>query len=151
MRGIFLKGGRDLAVLRSIQVFEVMDRNFEKILPSTPLGRIMQKIESTRETYYMVVDEEQRLHGIISLQDLRSVITKGGLDELIIAEDIAHTDYVSVTPDDNMETVRRKIGRQDLQLIPVVESPTSDRVIAVLRRDDMMTIYNKRLIDSFGD
>jgi CIC family chloride channel protein len=36
-RGVFLKGGRDLAVLQSVQVFEVMDRKFETIHPSTPL------------------------------------------------------------------------------------------------------------------
>jgi len=40
---------------------------------------------------------------------------------------------------------------QDLQLIPVVESKNSRKIIAVLRRDDMMTIYNKRLIESFND
>jgi CIC family chloride channel protein len=150
-RGIFLKGGKDVAILRSLQVYEVMDRNFETVLPSTPLSKIIHKIESTRETYYMVVDNENYLHGVISLQDLRSVLTKSSLNDLIIAEDIAHTDIITVTPDDTIERVLDKISMQDLQLVPVVDSPDSRHIIAVLRRDDMMTVYNKRLIESFND
>ena len=150
-RGIFLKGGKDLMILRSLQVYEVMDRNFETVMPSTPLSQIIHKIESTRETYYMVVDENRSLHGIISLQDLRGVFTSSGLDSLIIAEDIAHTDLVTVTPGDSLEKAKDKLEMQDLQLIPVVESKNSHKIIAVLRREDMMTIYNKRLIESFSD
>ncbi|MCK5125938.1 MAG: chloride channel protein [candidate division Zixibacteria bacterium] len=150
-RGIFLRGGKDLMILRSLQVFEVMDRSFETISPSTSLSRIINQIESTRETYYMVVDDNRYLYGIISLQDLRSVLTSSSLDDLIIAEDIAHTDLVTVTPDDDLEQVRRKIGMQDLQVVPVVESENSRKIIAVLRKDDMMTIYNKRLIESINE
>ncbi len=151
-RGIFLKGGKDIMILRSLKVYEVMDRKFETISPSTTLSRIIQKIESTRETYYMVVDDDQTLHGIISMQDLRGFLSrKGDLDDLIIAEDIAYKQIITVTAEDTLDVVRKKIGMQDLQLVPVVESEHSNKIIAVLRRDDMMTIYNKRLIESFNE
>ncbi|MEZ5360431.1 MAG: chloride channel protein [Candidatus Zixiibacteriota bacterium] len=150
-RGIFLKGGKDVMILRSLQVYEVMDRNFETISLTTPLRQIIQKIETTKETYYMVVDDKSNLHGIISLQDLREIISRGYLQDLIIADDIAHTDIITVTPQETLDEVRKKISMQDLQVVPVVESKGSNKIIAVLRRDDMMTVYNKRLIESFND
>lgn len=150
-RGIFLKGGKDIMILRSLQVYEVMDRNFETISRTTPLRQIIHKIEDTKETYYMVVDDRRNLYGIISLQDLRGIISKGYFHDLIIADDIAHSDVITVTPQDTLDEVRKKIGLQDLQLVPVVESEGSKKIIAVLRRDDMMTVYNKRLIESFDE
>ena len=99
----------------------------------------------------MMVDEDNSLKGIISFQDLRGVLTKSGLHDLIIAEDIAHTDPVTVTPNDDLETARVKFAVQDLQLLPVVEPMSNKRIIGVLRYEDMMTIYNKRLIETLSE
>ncbi|MCP4568521.1 MAG: chloride channel protein [FCB group bacterium] len=150
-RGVFLKGGKDLAVLRSMQVYEVMDRNFETISPSTSLSRIIRKVESTRESYYMVVDDDQHLHGILSFQDIRGYMSKNELQDLIIAEDIAHTNIITLLPGDNLDMAREKFALQDVQLIPVVESAENKRIIAVLRRTEMMTVYNKRLIETLNN
>jgi CIC family chloride channel protein len=150
-RGIFLKGGKDQAILQSMKVYEVMDRNFETIDATTSLRNIIRKIEETRESYYMVVDKNQCLHGVISLQDLRGMLTKSGLDDLVIAEDVAHKDILTVSPDDNLEEVRRKFALQDLELLPVVEAKNGNRIIGVLRHGDMMTVYNKRLIETLSE
>ncbi len=148
-RGIFLKGGKDLMVLRSIKAFEVMDRKFETIRPWISLREIIHKVETSRETYFMMVDRDQHLLGIISFQDLRGVLTKPGLMDLVIGEDIAHTDLVTISPDEDIEKVRNKFALQDMQLLPVVEN--GNRIIGVVRYSDMMTIYNKRLIDTFNE
>ncbi len=150
-RGVFLKGGKDLVVLRSIKTYEVMDRNFETIKPWTPLKEIIHKIESSRESYFMMIDGDGSLKGIISFQDLRGVLTKSGLQDLIIAEDIAHTEMVTVTPNDDLEIARNKFAIQDMQLLPVVEPMSHDRIVGVLRYGDMMTIYNKRLIETLSE
>lgn len=147
-RGIFLKAGKDLAVLRAIKTYEVMDRQFETVRPWTPLREIIRTIESSRESYFMMVDNEDHLRGIISFQDLRGVLTKSGLHDLVIAEDIAHTDPVTVSPDEDLEEARKKFAVQAMQLLPVVEPDNGNRIIGVLRYDDMMIIYNKRLIES---
>jgi len=150
-RGIFLRGGKDLAILRSLRAYEVMDRRFETISPSTPLRDIIRKIESTRETYYMVVDADHNLHGVISLQDIRGVLTSSALQDLVIAEDIAHTEVITVTPEDDLEAVRNKFALQDMQLLPVIDPRHANRLVAVLRYSDMMTVYNKRLIETISD
>jgi CIC family chloride channel protein len=150
-RGVFLKGGKDLSVLRSISTMEVMDRNYETISPYTPLKQLIYKIETSRESYFMVVDDDNHLKGIISFQDLRGLLTKSEVQEWIIAEDIAHTDLVTVAPDEDLEAAREKFAVQGMQLLPVVEPDNGNRIIGVLRYNDMMTVYNKRLIETLSE
>ncbi len=150
-RGVLLKGGKDLAVLREIKVREVMDKNYESVGPNTPLSKIIHTIELSRESYFMVVDSDQLLHGVISFQDLREFLTRGGLDDLVIAEDVAHTEIISVLAEDSLEEVRQKFALQDLQLLPVLDSKQSGKIIGVLRHSDMITVYNKRLIETLSD
>jgi CIC family chloride channel protein len=150
-RGVFLKGGKDLAVLRSIKTVEVMDHYFETISPWTPLKDLIPKIESSRETYFMMVDDDNCLRGIISFQDLRGNLTKGGFLDAVIAEDIAHTDFVTITADDDLEVARDKFAVRAMKLLPVVETTDNNKIIGVLRYDDMMTIYNKRLIETLRE
>jgi len=150
-RGIFLKAGKDLSVLKAIKTYEVMDRNYETIAPRTHLKEIIYKIESSRESYFMMVDDNNRLTGIISFQDLRGVLTKSGLHDLVIAQDIAHTDLITVTPEEDLEQAREKFAVQAMKLLPVVDPKNDNKILGVLRYDDMMTIYNKRLIETLQD
>ncbi len=150
-RGVFLKAGKDLTVLRAIKTYEVMDRQYESIRPRTTLKELIRKIETSRESYFMMVDDGDHLRGIISFQDLRGLLTKRDVQELIIAEDIAHTDLVTVTPDEDLEEVRRKFAVRAMKLLPVIEPHSDNKIIGVLRYDDMMTIYNKRLLDTLRE
>jgi CIC family chloride channel protein len=147
-RGIVLRGGKDQAILQSVKVYEVMDRNFETLDPSSHLREILRKIENSRESYFLVVDRSQHLHGVISFQDLRGILTRTDLADLVIAEDIEHTHPLTVYPDDSLAEARKKFALQDLQLLPVVDSHDEKRILGVLRYGDMMNIYNKRLIES---
>jgi CIC family chloride channel protein len=147
-RGILLKGGKDQAILMSIRVYEVMDRNFETLDPTTHLREILRRIETSRESYYLVVDRSKKLHGVISFQDLRGILTRTDLADLVIAEDIEHIHPLTIYPDDTLAEARRKFSLQDLQLLPVVDPHDEDRILGVLRYGDMMNIYNKRLIES---
>jgi len=69
-RGIDLRGGKDINVLRSHTVAEVMSTRFETLLTSSTLAEIFNKITHSKETYFVVTDTHDHLKGIISFQDL---------------------------------------------------------------------------------
>jgi len=87
-KGIDIKGGRDINVLRSHQVWEIMDRDFETIPASMPLARVFQTIENSSESYFIVVDGANRMKGVLSFQDIRSLLSQHSLDFLVIAQDL---------------------------------------------------------------
>ena len=147
-KGIDIRGGRDINVLRSHQVWEIMDRDFETMPASLPLARVFQTIENSKESYFIVVDGANRMKGVLSFQDIRSLLSQHSLDFLVIAQDLVKTDTMRVGSQDTLEQAYHSFGLSDLQMIPVVDSNDPDRVIGVIRRDDLISYYNKRLLDT---
>jgi len=147
-RGIEIRGGKDINVLRSHTISEVMDREFETVDICENLHNIFEKIESTNETYFLVIDKNDHFWGVLSFQDIRSVLSQHTLDYLIIAKDIVHEESVTLNFDDDLDKAFSLFSLQDLKLIPVVDEYNENKVIGVLRREDLVDYYNGRLIET---
>jgi CIC family chloride channel protein len=147
-RGIDIRGGRDINVLKAHKVSEVMDTNFQTISASTPLANIFNIIEHSNESYYIVLDNGGHIKGVLSFQDIRSLLSQHSLDYLVIAQDLVKDEPVVVHADDDLEQAFNLFGIRDLKLIPIVERHNPDKVIGVIRREDLIDYYNKRLIET---
>jgi len=147
-RGIDLRGGKDINVLRSHQVTEVMDSNFTSIPAAMPLIDILRLIEETGESYFVVTGRNGDLRGVLSFQDIRSLMSERELDQLAIAHDLLRPGTAVVHADVDLEEAYNQVNLRDLKMIPVVRRKQPKRVIGVLRREDLMDYYNKRLIDT---
>ncbi len=147
-RGIEISGGKDINVLKSHQVKEIMDVHFETINSSAPLAQIFRTIENSSESYFVVNDSEGHLKGVISFQDIRSILSQHSLDYLVIAQDLVKENTEVLNFDDDLEKAYKLFGLKDLSLIPVVNPYAESKVIGVVRRDELIDYYNKRLIDT---
>jgi len=151
-RGIDLRGGKDVTVLRALKVSEVMETDFEKISAGTPMPKILQRVEASRGgTTLMVVDKIGKFVGVLSFQDLMGILTQHTLGNLIIAKDIASTDFVTVTPDESLDEAQKKMAVKDSRLLPVVNKDDPSIILGVLRRERLVQYYNRKLIESFTD
>lgn len=148
-RGIFLKGGKDAAILQAVRVSEVMNRDFATLPSDTPLAKIVEKIDASRETDFIVKDRQDRFVGTLSLQQILGIMTQHTLDYLIIAKDIAVTDNIHTYPDDDLETALKKFALTDTHFLPVVNRNDPTLILGVLRRENLIKFYNKKLIESY--
>ena len=126
-----------------------MDTEFESIPTNMPLGKIMERIEISRSTNFIVIDRLSRFVGTISLQHILGIIAHQSLANLVIAQDIASTDYISIYPDDNLETAQNRFALVDSPFLPVVNKDDTAIILGVLRRDALVQFYNRKLIESF--
>ncbi|MEA1980181.1 MAG: chloride channel protein [candidate division Zixibacteria bacterium] len=147
-KGINIKGGKDINVLRSHNVSVVMDETFQKIPSNMPLARILHTIEHANESYFIVTDEDDLMRGVLSFRDIRLLLTQHSLDYLIVAQDVVKSNTVSVTKSCTLEEAYQLFNLRDLQMMPVVEEKNSKKVIGVIRREALMNYYNKKLIDT---
>jgi CIC family chloride channel protein len=64
----------------------------------------------------------------------------------VVAKDLATSDVVTVSPEDNLYTAMEKISVRDFSLLPVVSGEDSNRLEGILTRRDMIGAYNKAVI-----
>jgi len=147
-RGIDIRGGKDINVLRAHKVSEIMDRNFVTIPATMPLARFLSTIEHSSESYFVVIDDKEHFLGVLSFQDIRSLLSQHSLDYLVIAEDLVKPNSDVVRVDDTLEKAFQMCGRKDLKLLPVINPADEKKIIGVVRRSVLVGYYNRRLIET---
>jgi CIC family chloride channel protein len=149
-KGISLKGGKDVSILTSTLVREVMSRSWESISQSMPMGQLLKVVEESRFSFYPVVNSSGDLEGILSLQDIRNLITKRGLENLVIVKDVMPGYTQLLTEDETLASALQKFGLQDVEVLPVVDKGDPKKLVGVLKRADIITFYNKKLLERTG-
>lgn len=146
-RGIDIRSGKDIGVLRATKVNEVMDTRFETIRSDLSLKQIFHRVADSTESYFVVVDRGDEFKGMVTLQDLRSLITQQHAAELILAADIAKPAPIVIHPEDSLEEALNQLDLRGLKLLPVVAPLEPNRVVGVVRRESLVDFYNRRLLD----
>lgn len=145
-RGISIKAGKEVNILKSIHVKDVMNQEVETMSESLSLGSLAEKISKSKNNSFPVVDEAGRLTGIISFLDYHDVIFDENLKDLVVTKDLTTTDVITISLDDNLYNALEKISRKDFSILPVVSPDDPTRLLGVITRRDIIGTYNKAVI-----
>jgi magnesium transporter len=104
----------------------------EDLSVKAAIERVQRMGRSDASFYVYVVDERQKLVGVLSL---RQLITQPP-DKLL--RDFMTPDPLRVTPDADQEEVSRIVARYDLLAVPVVDA--SNRLVGVVTVDDVIDV-----------
>jgi len=145
-RGINLEEGKEVNVLKSIKVNEVMNTDVETITEALGLERLAEIISKSKYNSFPVVSDGNKLTGILSYFDYNEAIFDEHLKGLVVAKDIATLDVVTISTDDNLYNALEKITFKDFAILPVVSTDDPAQLVGVLTRRDIMGAYNKAVI-----
>jgi len=150
-RGVVLKYGRDVNVLAGTLVKEVMSSEFCAIPENARLPQILQVVSQSTDDHFPVVDADGDFIGTIGYQDLRQLLTGKVVSELIIARDMAHLNIPHVTSGETLESALAKFGPHGWEALPVLDVARGGRLVGMLRRDSLTSLYNRRLLERLSD
>ncbi|MDD4050569.1 MAG: chloride channel protein [candidate division Zixibacteria bacterium] len=146
-RGIDIRSGKDINVLKAHTVDEIVITEYDSVPASATIPAILEKMEQSRESDLVVVDGDGRLQGLISFQDIHSVISRRELDVLVVADDIAHREIEAVIAGSDLEQVMNAFNIRGTRVLPVVDNKASNQVIGIIRKDDLIEFYNQKLVE----
>ncbi len=118
------------------------EREFETVRETAPIDEIVRVFARTTQHYFPVVDDEDRLTGILSANDVRQVIEETSAGSIVIATDIARSDVVTLRVEDDLDFALQRFISLDVDTLPVVDGDAPDRVVAMLSRRDLILAYN---------
>ena len=142
-RGIHLRSGRDLDVMESVRVDEVMVGTPVTVPVDLPVGLLAGEFLRTGRHGFPVLDENGKLFGVVSLEDYRRANKQGqpAANELVVG-DITTRDVVTVYPDETVDIALRRMAPRDLSRLPVVARDDPRRLLGVVRRNDIVRAYD---------
>jgi CIC family chloride channel protein len=110
-----------------------------------PLRQILNLVTETTYSYFPVLNEDGEFKGIIPMDSIRSILLEEGVLDLINASDLAITTILTVSLDEDLNSVLKKLTINNMNIIPVVENDNPRKVIAMLSRGELLTAYDKEI------
>jgi CIC family chloride channel protein len=140
-RGVRLAKGRDLDIMQTVRVDEVMTSQVDTVPTTMTLAALAQAFERTHHHGFPVLDPHGELYGIIGIRDLERALSGPAIDGLT-AGDIATTKLITVFPDEPVSRAIERMAPRDLSRIPVVDRANPCRLLGIIRRGDIGRAYN---------
>ncbi len=148
-RGMKLSLEYEADITEEFTVGEIMTREVKTIPADLKLSELLRRINDPSDELYAfdafpIVDEEGRLVGIISRDDMvRIVKHREHADRRVI--DLARTEVITATPDMNvheamMQMIRHRVGR-----LPVVDPNDPTKLVGIISRSDVLRCWLRDL------
>lgn len=134
-------------VLGTIRVKELMPqvRKVKLVPEDMPFSAFRKMFSSTDQHYFPVVNKEDRLTGIFSLNDIRSIIFDQAISDLVVMKDIANPDIIVTTPSEDLNEVLKKFTIRNLHRLPVVKEEDHAILLGMLDRREVIQYYNQKV------
>ena len=142
-RGVNIHGGKELNVLKSLKVSQVMHPEIEMVSPSVPLAELVTRMMVSPHAHLFVVAGNNRVHGYISMETLRPILKDyETVSNVVNASDLMDTKVTVVTPGETLDMVMQLFGRFALEEIPVVDK---GHIVGTVRKSDVIEAYNREI------
>ena len=136
-------------VLAGVKVRDAWEPSDDEEMVTIPrdmtLSDVAVKVASSRQNCFPVVDEEGRMCGYFSLEDVRYFLYDREAGRLAKIRDIAATDVEPLTLQVALATAMDRFAQSSYDELPIVEADSPGRVIGLLGRRRVITIYRANL------
>ena len=134
-------------VLTDVRVSDFLSpRQSTSVLrPSDSLNRVIEQLSSAPYAILPVVDAQNRLLGVVSIEEVHPASIEPALKTLILAEDLMRSNVLPLTPDNMLDHALELFVENDLPALPVVNNLKQREVIGMVRRYEIASAYLRRV------
>ncbi len=104
---------------------------------------LRKRYTETLQDCFPVIDEDDKLTGVIDADDIRGIITEINVTDLIIARDVAKP-ATTITSRESLLAALNKLD-QGIPALIVVDEKDDRQIIGTLSRSDVSAAYNARV------
>lgn len=146
-RGELITHHKDKAVLTLLEVHKVLERDFNTIHSEATLGELVKTISESKRNIFPVIDDEQKLLGVVLLDNVREIIFNPELYATVKVHSLMTIAPAFVSINDPMESVMKKFEESGVWNLPVLKD---EKYIGFISKSKIFSAYRKMLID-FSD
>lgn len=155
-RGVRLQRGRDVDILQSVTVDEVMTSNSQTVSSTATIEELSNIFAESHHHGLLVLDADERLLGIVTLTDLETALANGEPMSTLTGTIATTWPHLLIAyPDETLGDALARMGSRGLGRLPVVSRKDPYRPLGLVRREGIIDAYNLALarrtkVDQWG-
>lgn len=146
-RGQLITHDKDQAVLTLMKLHNEIETNFETIQPEQTLEDLVNVVRKSKRNIFPVVDEHNRLLGIILLDNIRNIMFNQELYRKTKVHELMTLPPGSISSSDSMETVMKKFEETGAWNLPVADE---GKYIGFVSKSKLFSAYRNLLTEFYG-
>ncbi len=143
-------GNMASAILRNMTVRQALNYRpageLITVQRDTSLGELVELFSHSNQACFPVLDENQRLTGMVDAGDIRRIVTEPGMEDLIIARDIERPPVTVSLEDSLLAALNNMVKTDSMEIVVVNDSVTNPQIEGTLSRGDIVAAYNKQIV-----
>ena len=146
LRNISIKEGTEANVMETIFVNDVYTEEFSSVLVTDNFSQVINKIIKGKGPDFPVVDEKNKIKGMISLKDLKEYLyEREALQNLLIAGDLANINFDMINVSSDCKSAMDIMSKYDFEGLPVYSGNNPNKVVGMIWRKDIQDAYQKAI------
>ena len=120
---------------------------------SVPSVHVSDKLEVLKKVYIssgkgcvIVADDDGNMVGMVTFFDLQKWLLDSSLDQVVIAEEVANTNVISLSEDDSLLDAIDILDRASFEQMPVTDKDNRRRVLGIVSRNAVFSTYHKLIV-----
>lgn len=142
-RGELITHHKDKTVLTLMKLHSVIEKDLDPVAPKATLGELVKVISKSKRNIFPVIDENQHLHGIVLLDDIRNLMFRPEKYEEFTVQQLMILPPATVDIKDTMDNVMSKFEKTGAWNLPVV---ADGKYVGFISKSRIFNAYRKVLV-----
>lgn len=148
-KGELITHHKDKAVLTLMNISSVIETDFDKVSPDIDLGAMVKVISMAKRNIFPVVDRNDELIGIVSLDDIRNIMFRQELYHRFQVEKFMTAPAAKISINESMEDVMKKFDETKAWNLPVLDE--NGKYKGFVSKSKIFNSYRQVLVDFSED
>ncbi len=133
-------------VLRGLQVKNaIVYRPVTFIPENTPFDDLVKIVTASKDYHFPVVNGDNKMTGILSINDIREILLEQSIAHLVVAQDVATSKVVKVFLEESLQDAMDKMAEINVDELPVVSEDNPDKIVTLLSKRDIISYYYEQM------
>jgi CIC family chloride channel protein len=144
-KGNLLTQNKDQAVLALLQMRDFIETDFSTMLINGTLGDMVKVVAKTHRNVFPVIDAENKLMGIVQLDDIRTDMFSSGKYGVLRVYDYMQSPPDVVLVGESMDSVARKFEKTEAWNLPVTDR--QNNYLGFVSKSKVLSAYREMLVE----
>lgn len=149
-KGELITHHKDKAVLTLLDLNKVIETDLISVSPENSLGELLRNaVAQSKRNIYPVVSDNNKLMGVVLLDDLRSVMFNQEMYDQLYVRDLMNAPPSYIFQNETMESVIRKFDETGAWNLPVIDA--GGTYVGFISKSKLFSAYRRLLVQFSED